>query len=449
MQSLNEKRKFPRVSASFPIQIAPDFIGETVDLSEAGLKIVLDKPLLLSKAEARIEFSPDESVDAAFKVIWNKHLVEVGKFTYGIAFVRLGSKELDLLRKAAVKNEINSIVVKINDKDNQKAIEQFFLQDVIEFVKYMDSLQRYKVNWQADKQGTLDVYSHRVVAKGNSLIEKIEDRRVQKAIKSIFRKLVGVLPYKSQLMKQALDKPSGYPGDYNLIEKIYDNKSVSEGEGKYFDIVFLNNPYARAVRSRKDMIKDNLRDFIVKTAFEPINILNIGCGSCREIWELFINDAFITEKEIHFNLLDQDKNALQYSHHVLGERIGNIRFNYIEADAITFPKSSVYKNMLGNMHLVYCIGLIDYLPNRLLKSIIHDNYELITNGGKFVVAHKDITKDRHAPIFPDWFCDWHFLSRSEEYLIELISNLKLNNVVIKSSIESSGKIIFLHICKKA
>lgn len=445
-----ERREFPRVTARFPIKISPEFLGETVDLSETGLRFVLEKPLLLSKAQVKIELSPEESVETEFKIIWNKHLVNEGKFAYGVAFIRMGGKGIDLLRNIVIRSEIGHIISKISDKDAQKNIEQFFIHDLMLFMEYMDELQKNEINWQPDKQGALDTYSHKVVAKGNSLIEKIEDRRVQKAIKATFRRLAGTasLPYKSSLMKHSLDKPYGYPGDYDLIEKIYDNRPVTEWAGKYFDMIFLNNPYACAVRSRKDKMKGILKDFIIKAGFEPINILNFGCGSCREIRELFINDAFMTEKEIHFDLLDQDKNALQYSRQMLSDRIGNIRFNYIEADALTFSRSSVYKNMLGRMHLIYSIGLADYLPDRILKSIVQEYFELITNGGEFVVAHKDITKDPHAPIFPDWFCDWHFISRSEEGLTDLISRLKLKKMVTKLGIENTGKIIFLHICRQ-
>ena len=92
-----ENRQFPRINATFPIHITPEFLGKTVDLSETGLRLVFDKPLLLSKAQAKIELSPEESIDTEFKVIWNKHLVSDGKFTYGACFVRLKEKDINIL----------------------------------------------------------------------------------------------------------------------------------------------------------------------------------------------------------------------------------------------------------------------------------------------------------------------------------------------------------------
>ena len=39
-----EKRLYPRITGSFPIKITPEFIDQTVNLSESRLEFVLEKP---------------------------------------------------------------------------------------------------------------------------------------------------------------------------------------------------------------------------------------------------------------------------------------------------------------------------------------------------------------------------------------------------------------------
>lgn len=446
MQGATDRRLFIRTALKLPVKVAPDFTGETVDLSETGLNFTTDKSLKSAKSRLTMEFPGKESVTTEFQVVWNRHLAGENKYNYGACFTRLGSNESELLRAAVIKNETQDIIRRVSDENIQTTLANFFTKDVKEFIGYLKDAQRNIISWDSGIQDKTDSYSHNLVAKGNSILDKIDDRRIIKDTKKKFRSIVGLLPYKSQLMKQGLNKPYGYPGDFDVIEKIYNNVPLSEGIGGCFDTIFLENPYARAVRSRKEKMKELLTAFIEESDLPAINILNLGCGPCREIRELFIDENFNTKKEIHFNLLDQDKEALGFAQNLLGNKRQNINFNFLQADVLSFPQSPAFRK-LAKQHLIYSIGLADYLPDRILKKIIRDYFGLVACGGQLIIAHKDKDKDPQAPVFPDWFCDWHFVTRNEEYLTRLINGLNLKNISIERSIEKTGKIIFLHLKK--
>jgi DNA repair photolyase len=104
-----EKRQFTRMMVELPIRITPEFFGKVVDLSENGLKLVLDRPLPLSRSEAKIEISPKETMETEFKVVWDKRLVQQRKFTYGICFIRFKEKDLDILKGALTKPKVKFI----------------------------------------------------------------------------------------------------------------------------------------------------------------------------------------------------------------------------------------------------------------------------------------------------------------------------------------------------
>jgi len=104
-----DKRRFPRIMVELPIRITPEFFGKVVDLSENGLKLILDRPLPLSKSEAKIEISPKETIETEFKVIWDKRLVQQRKFTYGICFIRFKEKDLNVLKGALTKPKVKFI----------------------------------------------------------------------------------------------------------------------------------------------------------------------------------------------------------------------------------------------------------------------------------------------------------------------------------------------------
>lgn len=432
-----EKRKHHRTIISYPLTIIPDIIGETINISETGLQFNSQKAIL-PNTSIIINFPGDEFVKTPLHIVWEKYSSNKDGYTYGIHFKEIGNGEIKRLRKIIIENEINDSIKDLKDKNIKKSILSFFIDDLSSFINSFDAIN--KRPWTSEQQADLDSYSHAIVAKAEHLVKKITDRRIIKKIKNTFRALVGPFPYNSKLMSQGINKPYGYPGDFDIIEKIYNNIILSENSAKYFDLVFLNNPYGWAVRSRKDKMKEILKTFIEQTNLSKINILNLGCGPCREIRELFIIDKFKPKKEICFTLLDQDGKALEYTKTCLNNIENNIRFNFVKEDVFSFFKTN---NYIQEQDLIYTIGLADYFPDRLLKKIIRDCFNLLAAEGAFILAHKDRDKDPHAPIFPDWFCDWHFIARNEKYLINLIHEMDLHNFSLEQTIENTQKIIFL------
>ncbi len=91
---------------------------------------------------------------------------------------------------------------------------------------------------------------------------KINNPAVMRDIKQRTRALLGSFYYQSMVAKRSLEKPKGYPGDYETLEMAYENKEISKGIGHYMDRHFLNYPYALAVRERKNFMRQYLKDFI-------------------------------------------------------------------------------------------------------------------------------------------------------------------------------------------
>ncbi|MFC1699886.1 PilZ domain-containing protein, partial [Candidatus Omnitrophota bacterium] len=100
LDSLKEHRVFPRVSTSFPIKISSHVKGKAVNLSEAGLSLVLEEPLLLSKTKIKIQIASGESLQSTVKVVWSKQQGKESKFTYGVCFLKLKQAQLERLREA-------------------------------------------------------------------------------------------------------------------------------------------------------------------------------------------------------------------------------------------------------------------------------------------------------------------------------------------------------------
>lgn len=445
-----EKRAYPRITASFPVRITPDILGETVDISETGLGFVLEKPLLLSKATAKIELSPKESIDTEFKVIWNKHLVEKNGFRYGVCFIRLKEKDIDALRNILIQTSIEPFINDIKDAEKKQKTLTFWLKDFKKYMSDFDFLERDIKNKQISlPEGCkkLKNMTDSILQKADELEVLLNDRVITKKIKATLRLLCGPWAYQGEIVKRAFKKPRGYPGDYELLEMIYVNNSISEGVGYCCDKYFLDNEYANAVRSRKSKMGEILANYIYNNSLSEINILNLACGPCREIIDMFSSQKKL-QKKVSFTLVDQDNAALDFSKKLLNIYESNIvKFKYLHHNILRYIKEqSYYKKLLGKYDMIYSIGLADYLPDRVLKNIILFCYDLLKPKGLMVLAHKDIA--RYKPLAPDWWCDWTFYARGENHLLQLVGKCGINDFNIKIDREKSGIILFLYISKE-
>ncbi|MCM8762985.1 MAG: PilZ domain-containing protein [Candidatus Omnitrophica bacterium] len=447
-KGITEKRQFPRVNVTFPIRITPEFLGETVDLSQGGLGFALEKPLLLSKVHAKIELSPEESIDTELKIIWNKRLIKEGRFTYGACFVRLGEKDLEMLGKVLIKLYADSTLDKFDDAKIKEKIWSFWNKDFKEYLDKLIKLSNALDNREIDIEKGLKVVadiSDIILRKGDELEVYLNDKIVTKKIKRVFRELCGPWVYRSKIVKHAFEKPRGYPGDYQLLEIIYDDKPISDYIGYCYDRYFLNNAYAVGVRNRKDKMRDILNNFINSSDDAVINILNVACGSCREIKELIIDKKLSSFKKINFNLVDQDEKALEFCKGFLKDN-QTFSYKFLPHNIREYIKdSNKYRAILGKQNLIYSICLADYLPDRVLINLLLFCYSLLVPQGKLIIAHKDIK--RYKPLAPDWACDWTFYPRDQEYLVRMINESGIKGFDLKIERDFSGVILFLTLTK--
>lgn len=414
-KTIIEKRQFPRISAVLPIRITPEFLGETVDLSETGLRFVLEKPLLLSKAQAKIELSPEEIIETEFKVIWNKHLVQDGKFTYGACFIRLKEKDIEALRSTVIQSQLNTFIDDIPESDLKKAVRTYFVVEVKKYVSELNKLIKIADFNILDKEVLLSLkkINDDIVIAGEELVKKINSKVIIKKIKQSFRLLIGPWAYKSLIMKMGFEKPRGYPGDYRLLEIIYDNKPFSSGLGRYFDLYFLHNPYAEAVRQRKDKTAEILVEIINNHILPSIKILNLACGSCREIREILSYQKITYKGKINFGLVDHDEEAINFCKQSLKIfKQENVNFSYFQENILKFnDNKNHYEKIFGEQDLIYSIGLVDYFTDRILKEMVSFCLDLLKLKGRLILTIKDKDRDTFAPLPPGWFCDWEFVPR--------------------------------------
>ncbi|MEJ2650047.1 MAG: class I SAM-dependent methyltransferase, partial [Sedimentisphaerales bacterium] len=247
---------------------------------------------------------------------------------------------------------------------------------------------------------------------------------------------------KSHFLHHARTWPYGYVGDHKIIEDIYRHVSLSEGMGYLLDQCFLDTELGRAVPSRKDKMREIIEREITKKS--NLKILNIGCGSCRELVEL---TPVIIKSAAQITCLDFDSAALDFS----AERLGMLgllsHINLRKYNALKMVNKERNQKEFGSQDLIYSIGLLDYMADDSLVRLIQAMYELLAPHGKVIAVFKDST--RYEVLSYHWLVDWDaFYQRNEAESKALIYRAGIAEENISVERDRTGIVIFYTIEKK-
>jgi len=445
---------YPRLKINFPIKIPPSFLTQGNDIGRFDLEAVLAKPRLLSKANVEIEVSAKTNIERIFKVIWTDKLLERKKFKYSGAFIRFKEKELDLLMDVLLKSSAEAITRDIKDEVLKKKISEFWQVDVKKFLNELNIFKndvKDSENISEDRILHIEQFGNKLVKKGDNLTKQINDKKVIRKIKETFRHLGGDWFYQSEIMRKGFKKIRGYPGDFEMMNFVYNNCAVTNTTiGMCFDRFLLSNPYAAAVRGRKNKMVEILeRKFqALKSSQGNFKLLNLACGPSREIQELFAKKIKVNVKT-EYVCLDLDKEALDFSRQALANVPENVKMKFLQENILELlKKPKDYQDKLGERDIVYSIGLADYLPDKIMRKMINSCFTFLKPQGELILAFKITEKDPFAPVPPDWFCDWKFVPRSENDVEELFAASNIKNYSIKKEQEETGIIQYFSIKKR-
>lgn len=330
-------------------------------------------------------------------------------------------------------------------------IDDFFNNSINSYVIYLQELSE-KVKNTLDKKYlhelSVDLYnkSNALTIEGQKILDKTNNSKLSRLIKDYFRQSLKKWYSQSRIMFRGWKKPKGYPGDFLLLEFIYNDLPISEKIGYLYDLAFQMNELAVGVRYRKNKTKSILKDFIQTYPQDTIDILNMACGSSRELREYFTENK--TSKVLNIDLLDFDDEALEYSKNEIIRTASenHLKINTVKKDIIRLVRGSVLNKGDKMYDFIYSIGLSDYFPDKILSLFIKYQYNHLRKGGKMIISHKDV--DIYEPIIIDWFCDWNFHSRNFDYVNNLIDSAGLGNFEKEIIKDDSNAIFFINLTKK-
>jgi hypothetical protein len=224
-----------------------------------------------------------------------------------------------------------------------------------------------------------------------------------------FRRIVGPALWESDVMRHGKVKPRGYPGDFELMRKIYGSRpNGTTPRGRWLDSWLLARPYARAVRNRAAMIVGLLSEVWLAGGRR---VCDIACGGAPELAAVHRFLPFHT-----LTLLDQDGDALREAVGAVGPgRCASIRPLHCPVRALIDDRC----RLEPGQDLVYAIGLYDYLSTATATALTERLWAALAPGGRLVIGNfADVDRsDRHLL---EAALDWYLRYRTEADLLALL-----------------------------
>ncbi len=269
------------------------------------------------------------------------------------------------------------------------------------------------------------IFQKLIVGLNNSVKEVSEEESKHHAI--YVKECLGDLFFTSPLWERAYKKPFGYSGDFVIMEISYwDHYRGETLFGKLLTKAGIMMSAPTATRTRADLVKSYIKKTVDEAPEGPINILSIACGPAKEVKE-YLKESYPAGKKINISLLDQDKRALDFCHKDFaefycgeGDVSDTVKLKFINASIRSLLKDDEFVLSLGEMDLIYTVGLFDYLPLPVSQRLAQRLFSLLKPHGRLIIGN--LRENCTSKGIFDLALDWPMFYRTEEELLQFIQS---------------------------
>jgi extracellular factor (EF) 3-hydroxypalmitic acid methyl ester biosynthesis protein len=229
---------------------------------------------------------------------------------------------------------------------------------------------------------------------------------------------------RSPWMHRALHKPLGYPGDYEIMNGLYER--LFEGSNlfaKALNLAMVSTTAALGVRSRKDMLRAELSRLLDARGpgDEPFRILSVAAGPAQEVYEL-LRDRTSLPRPVEVVLFDQDKGALT---HAYGRLKRLLQRKWPEGVSIVYLHDSIRRLLrdagifkrFDDFDAIFCCGLFDYLQLPTAVALCRNLFAKLAPSGTLYIGNV-------VPTLPtrwimEFHLNWYLIYRTRSELADL------------------------------
>jgi SAM-dependent methyltransferase len=263
-------------------------------------------------------------------------------------------------------------------------------------------------------------------AAARALAPHLHDRRTTDACRRYTRLVLTSLLTDAPGIQRAVEKPLGYPGDYETMNYIYrDELEGGSAFAKVFHKFGVDEPLAAGARTRKELIKgvmreEHLRALASRGPEATFDVLGLGCGPAVEVEE-YIREWKAWAGSVRWTLVDQEEAALSIAYAGAYRALtqtncsGQVRCFYL-----SFQHMIQEPKLLGatsNHDLIYAAGFFDYLPQKVARKLVSDLVDRLAPDGVLLIGNAIGPNDHFW--FAEHILDWPLIYRTKEDMEDL------------------------------
>ena len=449
IDSLKERRILPRIPVTFPSEVSGRIVGETVNLSETGLCLALERPLLSTRTiSVQIDLPfPAFFLKSQVKIIWAQSLAKNNRFLCGVHFLRLKKEESFILREALVKYKfLNSKFVFLIERLRSSL---FNLKSRFDRFDAVNKGEKKRIKFieknKPQVYAKLDEYFKKAWK-----ITKNFNKEEYSSHQRYYQKMLGYLLRDSiEINNFSYQKPLGYAGDFILINYFYDFCNKYLGVSLYEKLINFytcNIPIAHSVIRRKDFFKKKLLEML--DSKNPARVLSVGSGPCRELLELLQEGRI--KSPLYFDCLDFDKQALDYVRNEIEkiepEKKSYFHLGLINKNLLSLIRPKKIESELQKYDLIYSSGVFDYLSNRVAKRMMENLYKLLNRGSMLIVTNADKDGASHR-VYYEMLTEWVLNHRTKEEILNWTKDLQNVRDIKFVNLDEKNSFLFLSLRK--
>jgi len=282
--------------------------------------------------------------------------------------------------------------------------------------------------------------------RANALVEPLrQDPDALAATKRYTERVLTPEVMVGAVWRRSYEKPLGYPGDYQIMNQVYDWQRV--GNTFYEKLQHrLGLENAVCVATRAELVREAIDEEIHRETGRVTHISSLGCGSAREVIGYLSKDRI--DGRASFTLIDQDQGALSYAYERTYPEVirhgGKVNVQCLNASFIQLLRTGELFGKLPPQDLIYSVGLVDYFQARRAKNFIAALYEHLAPGGLMIIGNmKDTDISCFWPM--EFICDWTVVYRTPDEMRALAEGLTGAEFDVRD--DASGRVTMLYVRK--
>ncbi len=220
------------------------------------------------------------------------------------------------------------------------------------------------------------------------------------------------------LQNHARQKPRGYAGDFEMLQKIVDQEVCNDRLGRAFDHFFQAEAAPEAVRLRTQSVADRIVQLVRESTKNEVRVCSIGSGPAIDI-QLACQELSESERnKLGVALLDLDPEAITHASERLAPFLRDEQLNASRENLFRLPRLKRAASLLDQVDFIACTGLFDYLTDEDAAAMLQWFNGGLRNGGEMLVFNFAPSNPSRA--YMEWIGNWYLTYRDEDDLSRLV-----------------------------